>query len=131
MKTPIVGSLGLPLWLGVARSTVWTLLIASMIGASANLYAQTSKEDLVGHWRMTKILIDGSPQDTHMVLHNDGTVEIWKVTAESRGEKLTGHWDVDGKMLVLDGDSSPFTFYEGQLVFPNVQGSRQFWEKIE
>lgn len=24
----------------------------------------------------------------------------------------------------------PFTFYEGELVFPNVQNQRQFWEAI-
>jgi hypothetical protein len=34
--------------------------------------------------------------------------------------------------LEEDNQSSlPFTIYEGQLVLPNIQGRRQFWEKID
>lgn len=58
------------------------------------------------------------------------------VTADSRGPKSTGRWDVDGKTLWLsfgsdDEASSPFTFFEGELVYPNIQNSRQFWDEIE
>jgi hypothetical protein len=50
-------------------------------------------------------------------------------------ESSAGHWSVEGKTLTLsfggsDG-SSPFTFYESQLVFPNIPNRRGFWEKIE
>lgn len=89
---------------------------------------------LIGHWRKTTIGYVG-PRDEHLVLHPDGTAEDWLVTAESRGEPIRGHWSVEGKTLTLSfGDnenSQPFTFYEGQLVFPNVQNHRGFWEKIE
>ena len=115
---------------------VWTVLVASVIQLETNAFAQTSKEELIGHWRKTAIQIDGSPKDTHLVLRGNGTAEIWVVTADSRGEKSTGRWDVDGKTLSLsfgsdDQASSPFTFFEGKLVYPNIQNSRQFWDKIE
>lgn len=93
-----------------------------------------SASPLVGHWRKTTIGYTG-PRDEHLVLHPDGTAEDWVVTAESRNEPISGHWSVEGKTLTLSfGDnenSQPFTFYEGQLVFPNVQNRRGFWEKIE
>jgi hypothetical protein len=73
--------------------------------------------------------------DEHLVLHSNGTVENWTVTAYERREPVTGHWTVDGKMLTLffggNDRSSAFTFYEGQLVFPNVPNRRGFWERIE
>jgi hypothetical protein len=75
------------------------------------------------------------PKDEHLVLHPDGTAENWNVTADSRSEPIIGHWVVEGKTLTLSfGDnenSQPFTFYEGQLVFPNIPNRRGFWEKIE
>jgi len=90
---------------------------------------------LVGHWRKTTIAFE-SPRDEHLVLNADGTAENWVVTASSRTETTTGRWSVEGKMLNLDlgednQSSLPFTIYEGQLVLPNIQGRRQFWEKIE
>jgi hypothetical protein len=89
---------------------------------------------LIGHWRKTTIVFE-SPKDEHLVLHADGTAENWVVTAESRSEPVTGHWSVEGKTLTLSfGDnenSQPFTFYEGQLVFPNISNRRGIWEKIE
>ena len=89
---------------------------------------------LIGHWRKTTIVF-GSPKDEHLVLHPDGTAENWVVTAESRSERVTGHWSVEGKTLTLSfGESEnaqQFTFYEGQLVFPNIPNRRGFWEKIE
>ena len=89
---------------------------------------------LIGHWRKTTIVF-GSPKDEHLVLHADGTAENWVVTAESRGEPVTGRWSVEAKTLTLsfgkNENSKPFTFYEGQLVFPNIPNRRGFWEKIE
>jgi hypothetical protein len=89
---------------------------------------------LIGHWRKTTIVF-GSPKDEHLVLRADGAAENWVVTADSRSEPVTGRWSVEGKTLTLSlGDnenSSPFTFYEGQLVFPNIPNRRGFWEKIE
>jgi hypothetical protein len=89
---------------------------------------------LIGHWRKTTIG-DTGPVDEHLVLHSDGTVENWTVTAYERREPVAGHWSVDGKILTLsfggNDRSSPFTFYQGQLVFPNIPKRRGFWEKIE
>ena len=48
-------------------------------------------------------------------------------------ERLTHR--VGGKTLTLsfgeNENAKPFTFYEGQLVFPNIPKRRGFWEKIE
>jgi hypothetical protein len=89
---------------------------------------------LVGHWRKTRIGYTG-PIDEHLVLHSNGTVENWTVTAYERRDPVTGHWSVEGKMLTLsfggNDRSNPFTFYQGQLVFPNIPNRRGFWEKIE
>ncbi|PWT81801.1 MAG: hypothetical protein C5B58_09295 [Acidobacteria bacterium] len=89
---------------------------------------------LIGHWRKTTIGYTG-PIDEHLVLHSNGSVENWTVTAYERREPVTGHWSVEGKMLTLsfggNDRSSPFTFYQGQLVFPNIPNRRGFWEKVE
>jgi hypothetical protein len=89
---------------------------------------------LIGHWRKTTISYTG-PIDEHLVLRSDGTVENWTATAYERREPVTGHWSVEGKTLTLsfggNDRSNPFTFYQGQLVFPNIQNRRGFWEKIE
>jgi hypothetical protein len=89
---------------------------------------------LIGHWRKTTIGYTG-PIDEHLVLYSNGTVENWTVTAYERREPVTGHWSVEGKTLTLsfggNDRSSPFTFYEGQLVFPNIPNRRGFWERIE
>jgi hypothetical protein len=89
---------------------------------------------LIGHWRKTTIGYTG-PIDEHLVLHSNGTVENWTVTAYERREPVTGRWSVDGKTLTSsfggDDRSSPFTFYEGQLVFPNIPNRRGFWDKIQ
>ena len=36
-------------------------------------------------------------------------------------------------MLSFGGNdrSNPFTFYQGQLVYPDIQDGRGFWERIE
>jgi len=89
---------------------------------------------LIGHWRKTTIGYTG-PIDEHLVLHSNGTVENWTVTAYERREPVTGHWSVEGKTLTLsfggNDRSNPFTFYQGQLVFPNIPNRRGFWEKVE
>jgi hypothetical protein len=89
---------------------------------------------LIGHWRKTTISYTGSV-DEHLVLHVDTTAENWTATAYERREPVTGHWNVEGKTLILsfggNDRSGPFTFYQGQLVFPNIPNHRGFWEKIE
>ena len=99
-----------------------------------NAAPSNNQQQLIGHWRKTTIGYTG-PIDEHLVLHSNGTVENWTVTAYERREPVTGHWSVEGKTLTLsfggNDRSSPFTFYEGQLVFPNIPNRRGFWEKIE
>jgi hypothetical protein len=99
-----------------------------------NAAPSNNTQQLVAHWRKTTIGYTG-PVDEHLVLHSNGTVENWTVTAYERREPVTGHWSVDGKMLTLsfggNDRSSPFTFYQGQLVFPNIPNRRGFWEKID
>ena len=99
-----------------------------------NAAPSNNAQQLIGHWRKTTIGYTG-PMDEHLVLHSNGTVENWTVTAYERREPVTGHWSIDGKALTLsfggNDRSSSFTFYKGQLVFPNVPNRRGFWEKIE
>jgi hypothetical protein len=90
---------------------------------------------LAGHWRSTQILFD-QPQDEHLVLRPDGTAETWMVTAENRTPVTRGRWRVQGTNLSVDWQDGrqwgqPFTFYQGQLVFPNVANRRQFWELVQ
>jgi hypothetical protein len=90
---------------------------------------------LVGHWRKT-IIRFGSPQDTHIVLRPGGIAQKWVVTASSRSGITTGRWESDGRTLmvdfgVADRGSSPYTIYQGQLVYPNIQNRRGFWKRIE
>jgi hypothetical protein len=89
---------------------------------------------LAGHWRSTSIVFE-SPRDEHLVLHENGTAETWMVTASSRSPATRGRWSTKGTMLNIDWEDGrqwgqPFTFLEGQLVFPNVPNQRQFWEAI-
>jgi hypothetical protein len=99
-----------------------------------NATTSENSNALIGHWRKTTISYTG-PTDEHLVLHVDGTVENWTATAYERREPVTGHWNIEGKTLILsfggNDRSSPFTFYQGQLVFPNIPNRRGFWEKIE
>jgi hypothetical protein len=90
---------------------------------------------LAGHWRSTRIVFD-SPTDEHLVLRADGSAETWTVTAGGSTPPVRGRWTArEGSLTVTwaDGDqwSQPFTFHEGSLVFPNVQGRRQFWERLQ
>ena len=90
---------------------------------------------LVGHWRKTAIVFE-SPRDEHLILNADSTFQNWTVTATETGTPLAGQWEARENMLVFrmegsEDQSSPFTFFEGQLVFPNVESGRGFWERVE
>jgi hypothetical protein len=120
----------------ISASFLAVLLISGvMLGSAGPALADDANPDtLVGHWRKTTIQHTG-PHDEHLVLGQDGTMTDWVVTAESQSEPVSGAWRVDGNILtiIVDGrvaNAQPFTFYEGQLVFPNVQNRRGFWEKI-
>jgi hypothetical protein len=102
--------------------------------AAAQPAAPATVPVLTGHWRSTRIAFD-SPTDEHVVLHADGSAETWTVTASSRSPVTRGRWRNQGSTLNVDWAdgrqwSQPFTFYQGQLVFPNVPNRRQFWEAI-
>jgi hypothetical protein len=133
----------------ISRQITWTLCCVALAVAalsteaaeSAVIKVQESNDPslenasaLIGHWRKTTIGYTG-PIDEHLLLHSNGTVENWTVTAYERREAVTGHWSVEGKILTLsfggNDRSNPFTFYQGQLVFPNISNRRGFWEKIE
>jgi hypothetical protein len=90
---------------------------------------------LVGHWRETRILGLGvGPQDTHLVLAADGTAALWRVTATERSPVTYGTWSSSGNVLSMtfqQDENNPFTFYNGQLVYPNIQNRRRFWDKLE
>jgi hypothetical protein len=90
---------------------------------------------LIGHWRSTTILFE-QPRDEHLVMRPDGTAETWVVTANSKTPVTRGRWRSVGTSLTIDWQDGrqwgqPFTFFEGQLVFPNVPDRRQFWERVE
>ena len=116
------------------------LISAAAAGSGVTIFQESgeassdSTQRLIGHWRKTTIVFE-SPKDEHVVLHADGTAENWVVTADSRSEPVMGRWSVEGKTLTLsfgeNQNSKPFTFYDGQLVFPNIPKHRGFWEKIE
>jgi len=96
--------------------------------------SSVNTQQLIGQWRKTTIVF-GSPKDEHLVLNADGTADNWMVTAENRSEPVIGRCSVEGKTFTLsfgeNENSKPFTFYEGQLVFPNIPNRRGFWEKIQ
>jgi hypothetical protein len=126
----------------LAQCYAFVLAALSMEAATSGITtfqegnATTSENSnaLIGHWRKTTISYTG-PVDEHLVLHVDTTAENWTATAYERREPLTGHWKVEGKTLVLsfggNDRSNPFTFYQGQLIFPNIPNRRVSWEKIE
>jgi hypothetical protein len=90
---------------------------------------------LVGHWRETRILGLGvGPQDTNLVLAADGTAALWIVRTAGSSTITYGTWSSSGNILSMtfqQDESNPFTFYNGQLVYPNIQNRRKFWDKIE
>jgi hypothetical protein len=122
---------GIKALLTVAVAVV--LLIAS--GPSSHSAVPDNASVLVGHWRTTSIVFE-SPRDEHLVLNADGTAQNWVVTASNRSGVKAGTWKVEGRTLVLllagsNEVSLPFTIHEGQLVFPNIQNRRRFWERLK
>jgi hypothetical protein len=92
-------------------------------------------QELAGHWRKTTIVFE-SPRDEHLILNADSTFQNWTVTADETGTPLAGQWEANGNMLTFhiegsEDQSSPFTFFEGQLVYPNIEGGRGFWDRVE
>jgi hypothetical protein len=92
-------------------------------------------QSLVGHWRNTQIVF-GSARDENIVLRANGVVEKWSVTASSRSSIVRGRWETQANIFSVDWEdgtkwSGPFTFHQGNLVFPNRQGQRRFWDRIE
>ena len=92
-------------------------------------------QELAGHWRKTTIVFE-SPRDEHLILNADSTFQNWTVTATETETPLAGQWEANENMLIFrmegsEDQSSPFTFFEGQLVFPNIEGGRGFWERVE
>lgn len=106
-------------------------------GASGSTDSVEARADqpLVGHWQFTRIEF-GSPRDENLILRADGAAEHWFATALGRSEVSTGRWTTSGSTFIVrwaDGEewSQPFTFFEGQFVFPNIQGRRKIWERIQ
>lgn len=126
----------------VAPATTHLAAAKALVGTHQHPAAQSSGgggaqnySEIVGHWRTTRIVFESS-RDDHLILRPDGVAIEWSTTASGSGRQTTGRWRVTGKELTIvwsDGQESsrPFTFYEAQLVFPNVQGSRVFWERLE
>jgi hypothetical protein len=133
----------LPLMEQLARDwpTVGSLGAATRMAEAANNVAAAAPKPvpsrgptLVGHWRSTTISFE-SPRDEHLVVREDGTAETWIVTASSRTPVTRGRWIAKGTTLSVDWEDGrrwgqPFTFHEGQLVFPNIPNRRQFWEAM-
>lgn len=91
--------------------------------------------ELVGHWLKTTIVFE-SPRDEHLVLSPDGSFQNWRETVSGSSEPLVGQWVSNETTLTfkIEGSEdqfSPYTFLEGQLVYPNVEGNRGFWERVE
>jgi hypothetical protein len=121
-----------------------TLLALSQIaspalsqGASAETEATVAvgNSELVGHWLRPVIALD-TVTDHHLVLNPDGTAEQWAATPFSTDPPTAGTWEASADTLTLrmDGSeqaSAPYFFFEGQLVFPNVEGNRRFWERAQ
>jgi hypothetical protein len=103
--------------------------------AVAQTAGPSRAQSLIGHWRNTRIIFDRS-RDEHIVLRADGMVEKWSVTVSSRSSTVRGRWDTQANTLSIEWEdgtrwSGPFTFHDGNLVFPNRQNQRRFWERIE
>jgi hypothetical protein len=91
--------------------------------------------ELVGHW-LRPVIALGTVTDHHLVLNPDGTAQQWAATPFSIDPPTAGTWQATADMLTLcmDGSeegSAPYFFFEGQLVFPNVEGSRRYWDRVQ
>jgi hypothetical protein len=121
--------------MNLSAKYLWCVVTALAAVAQFPVYAQDSNPAaLVGHWRKTTISYVG-PRDENLVLRANGAAERWEVTAQSRTPVATGTWRVDDKILTVqiagkNTASLPFTFHQGQLVFPNIQNRRGFWDRI-
>lgn len=124
-----------------SRDARWIFIAAllSVALAASPAAAQSAEpgrdQNLVAHWRSTRIVFE-SPRDEHLVLRASGSAEKWTVTASGRSGVVKGSWGTQGKTLTInweDGEqwAQPFTFYERQLVFPNIPKQRKFWDRIE
>lgn len=103
-------------------------------GSSTQNISPDGGQGLVGHWRHTSIVFE-SPRDENLALRPDGTAETWIATASGDEPARSGRWRSDGTALAIDWDdgtqwSQPFTFHEGELIFPNIPGRRKNWERI-
>jgi hypothetical protein len=119
----------------VLSLTIVLLAVLAASPAAAQSPGPGASQNLIGHWRNTKIIFD-SPRDEHMVLQANGSAEKWSVTASRRSGTVRGRWGSQAKTLSVDWEdgvqwSRPFTFHEGQLVYPNIQNQRKFWERIK
>jgi hypothetical protein len=112
---------------------------ASDTGAAApaapQAAAPATAPRLPGHWRNTRIVFD-SAVDEHLVLSEDGGAETWVVRASGREPSTRGRWRSEGSTLIVDWENGgqrnqPYTFYQGQLVLPNIANRRQFWDLLK
>jgi hypothetical protein len=70
----------------------------------------------------------------NLVLAADGTAALWMVRTAGSSAITYGTWSSSGNMLSMtfqQDESNPFTFYQGQLEYPNIPNRRKFWDKIE
>lgn len=103
-------------------------------GSSTQNVSPDGGEGLVGHWLYTSIVFE-SARDENLALRPDGTAEAWIATASGAEPPTSGRWRTEGTALIVEWDdgtqwSQPFTFHEGQLIFPNIPGRRKNWERI-
>ena len=114
------------------RATLFCM-VAAWLPFKAIAQVGSLPPELFGHWRTT-VIIGGSPLDTNLVLKPDGSATRWTVTARGRDATESGSWSVVGNTLVLSFggqvQQSPYTFYKGQLVFPNISNRRRFWDRV-
>jgi hypothetical protein len=118
-------------------STTRKAVVLSGLAIGVALHANSQEvarpSELLGHWRTT-VIIGDAPLDRNLVLKADGSAVRWTVTAQRRDPPESGTWSVTGRALVLSfggqTQQSPFTFHNGQLVLPNVQGRRRFWDRL-
>ena len=118
--------------IGIEKNTTTSPTNSANFNSSSTIDDENTKV-LVGHWRNTTTMFENT-KDTNLVLDANGTSAIWEVTASSRSQATKGTWNVKGKILtiVINGEtaSSPFTIYQGQLVYPNIPNQRGFWERV-
>lgn len=92
-------------------------------------------KELIGHWRNTTTSLNQT-QDRNIILSTSGDAESWEVTPRGRSKTSKGTWIVSGSSIRLRIAGKPemfypFSIFNGQLVFPNVAGERQFWDKTK